>query len=104
MKNLYLTLAVVGAVVPYVFFLQHFSTTGFGLGDFVRALFVNPAASGFTMDLLLTSTVFWMFMFQQRGRNKGPAPAIFVALNLLIGLSCAFPAYLYARERHQDAA
>ena len=35
---------------------------------------------------------------QQRSREKGPAPALFIVLNLLIGLSCAFPAYLYARE------
>ena len=103
MKNLYLALAIVGGVIPYVFFVQHFSTAGFGLGEFVRALFANPASGGFTADLLLTSTIFWIFMFQQRSRNKGPAPQVFVVLNLLIGLSCAFPAYLYARERQQPA-
>ncbi len=104
MKTLYLVLAVVGAVVPYLFFLQHFSSEGFGLVGFVNALFANPAASGFTADLLITSSVFWIFMFHQHKRGKGPRPVIFIVLNLLIGLSCAFPAYLYARERQQPAS
>ncbi len=104
MKTLYLILAVVGAVVPYMFFIQHFSSEGIGLVGFVRALFANPAASGFTADLLITSSVFWIFMFQQHKRGKGPRPVIFIVLNLLIGLSCAFPAYLYAREREQRAS
>ncbi len=103
MKNLYLAMAIVGGVIPYVFFMQHFSTAGFGLGEFVGALFANPASGGFTADLLLTSMIFWIFMFHQRSRNKAPAPPMFVVLNLLIGLACAFPAYLYARERQQLA-
>lgn len=99
MKTLYLVLAVVGAVLPYLFFFQHFSSEGLNLGRFVAALFANPAAGGFTVDLLVTSLVFWIFMFQERDQKKGPPPLLFVGLNLLIGLSCALPAYLYARER-----
>ena len=99
MKQLYLVLAIVGAILPYVFFVQHFSSEGVSLSGFVAALFANGAAGGFTSDLLLTSTVFWMFMIHQRTRGKGPHPVLFIALNLVIGLSCAFPAYLYARER-----
>ena len=93
MKNLYLVLAIVGAVVPYLFFLSFIDTAGFDLGAFVGALFVNGAAGGFTADLLITSAVFWIYMFT---RQSGPAPWLFVVLNLSIGLSCALPAYLYA--------
>ena len=103
MKTLYLVLTIVGAVIPYAFFLQYFSSEGVSLVGFLEAIFANPAASGFTADLLFTSFVFWIFMIQQRRRVRGPNPILFVLLNLLIGLSCAFPAYLYARERNQDA-
>ncbi len=44
MKALYLILAIVGAAVPYVFFIQFFSNEGINLGVFVDALFANPAA------------------------------------------------------------
>ena len=104
MKTLYLMFAIVGGVLPYVFFLRYFASEGVSLTGFVSALFVNSAAGGFTTDLLLTSFIFWVFMFQQRSREKGPSPILFIVLNLIIGLSCAFPAYLYSRERKGSTA
>ncbi len=94
-KTIYLVLAIIGAIIPYIFFIQHFGAAGFGLMDFISALFVNSAASGFTSDLLITSLVFWIAMYQRRSQGKGPNPAFFILLNLAIGLSCALPAYLY---------
>ncbi len=99
MKKLYLLLAIIGAIVPYIFFFQFFQTEGLNIPVFISALFVNGAAGGFSADLLLTSFVFWLFMFQQDKGSSGPKPYIFIVLNLAIGLSCAFPAYLYAREK-----
>ena len=95
MKTFYLLAAIVGAIVPYIFFFQFFAENS-ALG-FVPALFVNGAAAGFSADLLITSFVFWVFMWGRRG--AGPTPWPFVLLNLAIGLSCAFPAYLYASAR-----
>jgi len=93
MKILYLTLAIVGAVVPYMFFFGFIASEGLNLAGFVSALFANGPAGGFTADLLISSVVFWIFMFS---RPDGPHPWLFIALNLTIGLSCALPAYLYA--------
>ena len=102
MKTTYLLLTFAGAIIPYVFFLQYLGEAGFGLSTFVTALFANGAASGFTADLLISSFVFWLFVFQQRSRGHGPNPAVYIVLNLLIGLSCALPAYLYAREKNPE--
>ena len=99
MRKFYLIFAILGGVLPYVFFLQHFSNEGVGLAKFMAALFANPAAGGFTTDLLFTSAVFWVYMYRQWTRKITPNPILFIVLNLFIGLSCAFPAYLYARER-----
>ena len=101
MKNVYLILAIVGAVVPYLFFIQFFADAGIDLPSFVSALFANGAAGGFTADLLITSLVFWIYMFSNR---EGPAPWLFIVLNLTIGLSCALPAYIYASMRSAEAA
>jgi hypothetical protein len=95
MKNLYLILAVLGAVVPYVFFVDFIAANGLSLGAFLSGLFVNGAAGGFSADLLITSLVFWIFMWT-RAR---PRPWLFVLLNLTIRLSCALPAYRYADSR-----
>lgn len=97
-KKLYLALAFAGAIVPYLFFIQFFSDAGLSLSGFLAAVFANPAAGGFTADLVISSLVFWLFMWQRRSRDAGPNPAWFVIINLTIGLSCALPAYLYASE------
>lgn len=99
LKNVYLLLAIIGAVVPYFFFLQHFDASGYAISAFLAAVFATPAASGFTADLLITSFVFWLYMFSRKGPS--PRPWLFIALNLLVGLSCAFPAYLFWRERRR---
>ena len=104
MKNVYLGLAIIGAVVPYLFFAQHFGQFGFDVVTFLNAVFANPAASGFTADLVISSFVFWIVMFVRRKQVSGPGPALFIVLNLTIGLSCALPAYLYANENSKGSA
>ena len=49
MKSFYLVLAIVGAIIPLVFFTQFFLGSGGEVAplDFVPALFVNAAAGGF---------------------------------------------------------
>ena len=105
MKNVYLVFTIMGTVIPYLFFGQFVLDEGANLPQFVSLLFSNPAASGFTADLLITSAVFWLMMFseQRKGSRTGLNPFIFVGLNLAIGLSCAVPAYLYAKERYERA-
>ena len=97
MKNLYLVAAAAGTVIPYYFFVQHFAADGYSVMVFLAALFGNPAAAGGSSDLFISSFVFWIYMFTRRKDAPGPWP--FVILNLLIGLSCALPLYLYWQER-----
>lgn len=101
MKRFYLIAAIVGAVVPYCFFILFIRESGLDLAAFARALFANGAAGGFSADLLIASFVFWGFMLT-RCRTGGPRPGWFIVLNLTIGLSCALPAYLYWQERQTD--
>jgi len=99
MKNIYFLLTIIGAIVPYIFFIPFFQAEGIALIAFTQGAFVNGAAGGITADLLFSSAIFWLFMFQQVKRSKSPKPWLFIVLNLMIGLSCALPAYLYARDR-----
>lgn len=99
MKKFYLIWAVLGAVIPVLFFLEVFHENMVGVTGFIPALFVNGPAGGFAADLLISSAVFWGFMFSHR---QGPNPWPFVAINLCIGLSCALPAYLYREAALRD--
>ena len=101
MKHVYLLAAVLGAALPYAFFFQHFGEFGLDLPTFAEAVFATSAASGWATDLLISSFVFWIYMFREGG--SAPRPWPFIAINLLIGLSCALPAYLYWRARTEPA-
>jgi hypothetical protein len=85
-----------GALVPVLFFAGVFHADALSVMGFVPDIFANAGAGGLTADLLIASFVFWIFTFND---DKGPKPWLFMALNLGIGLSCALPAYLYARTK-----
>ena len=99
MSAFYLVLAIAGAIAPYIFFLDFISQSGVGLGAFIGALFVNGAAGGFATDLVISSAAFWLFLWNDAARSNVSNAWIYVLVNLLIGLSCALPLYLYMRER-----
>lgn len=97
-RTLYLLLAILGAVAPWVFFARFFAAHGV-TGQFVPSLFVNGAAGGITADLLISSVVFWILLAVE-GRRVGIGHRwVLVVINLAIGLSCALPLFLWARER-----
>ena len=81
-----------GLVLPWVFFTDFMSTHGFNVFAFVGALFGNGASAGVTVDVVISSFVFWIYMFSKEGPAK---PWPFIAVNLAVGLSCALPLYLF---------
>ena len=102
MKTAYLTLACIGAAAPYVFFSQFMPEEGVHLGRFVEQLFATMPAAGFTLDLLITSGVFWLWSFRESRQHGICHGWAFVLLNLLVGLSCAFPLFLFFRLRAME--
>lgn len=100
-ERIYLVLAAIGTIVPWAFFLWYFAVKGFAIGPFIGALFDNAASGGFTADLVVSSVVFWIFIV----RDSGFAPRVWlsIAANILVGLSLAFPLYLYLRERSRTS-
>lgn len=96
MKNVYLVLAILGAVVPYMFFVPHIAAAGPDPAAFVAAAFATLVAGGLAADLVISSVVFWVYLF---ANGEGSRAAWLIPVNLLIGLSCALPLYLYLRAQ-----
>lgn len=99
MRKLYLIMAILGGLVPFAFYAVHFATQGLDPLVFLSASVATPAVRGLTADLVLASVVFWIAIIHRRRAKGGPNPAVFIALNLLVGLACAIPAYLFANSR-----
>lgn len=92
----YFDLLLLGVAVPLYFLIQHFSSHGFSVTLFFAEAFSNPVATALTSDLLISSCVFWVFAaVQLKAKDQLNLLVIFIALNLLIGLSCALPAYFW---------
>lgn len=101
-RPLYLFAAAAGAVAPYVFFLRFMAGDDSSLTAFVAQLFATSPAAGFTVDLLVTSAVFWIWSYQEARRLRMRRWWAYVVVNLLVGLSCAFPLFLYVRAGKEE--
>ncbi len=98
MRGLYLVAAVAGTVLPYGSFLPFFRENGLDVGAFVGHAFANPVAAGFGWDVIVSSVAFWGFAFTEARRQSMKHVWLYVACNLLVGLSLALPLFLLARE------
>jgi len=98
-KSLYLLFAVIGTLVPWFFFAQFIGQEGMNLMHFVKSLFPNGAASGFSADVLISATVFWIWSFSDAKENQVKHWWIVLPGTLTIGLSFALPMYLFLRSK-----
>src|SRR5215510_14487352 len=99
MKKFYLLLTVIGTIGPYVFFVDHFATSGIAPLGFLAAAFANGAAAGFAVDVIVSSIVFWVWL----GAERAPRAWVYMLLSLTIGLSCALPLCLFFRSARSEA-
>jgi len=98
-KNFYLAMAVVGTVVPWLFFGSFFALNGLDIPLFLKSLFVNGAAGGFSADVLITIVIFWVWSWRDATRHRIARWWLVLPASFCVGLSLALPLYLYLRER-----
>jgi hypothetical protein len=102
LKTLYLILCVVGAVLPYWQFLPWVSQNGLNMPQFFHELFANRISSFFGMDVLVSAAVLVVFMRSESSRLRIAGRWLPVLALLLVGVSLAFPMFLYMRERNLE--
>jgi predicted exporter len=97
-KTTYLTLFVIGAVVPYLSFVPWVIDHGLDISRLVEELFANRISAFFGLDVVVSALVLWVFIAFE-GSRKGVrhtwAP---VVASLTIGVSAGLPLFLYLRE------
>ena len=98
MKTFSAILTVIGIVLSEAVLFLFFRQYGFDLAEFGRQGFASPGAALAWIDILLSSFVFWGFMAREARKYQIGYLWVFVAMNLLIGLCAALPAFLYVRQ------
>jgi len=101
-KNIYLVLALLGLLIPYWFFFQFFNQNGLNFGLLVQQALVNPVSIAFTVDLVLSTVIFWIYMFSEANKLQMKNFWLYLVASLTIGLSFALPLFLYFRERQLE--
>ena len=101
LRWLYLSLAVAGAVLPWLANLDFIRISGptFDLGLFVAMANANPAASSLSRDLAIgaTAVVIWMVQESRRLQMRG-LPWVLLCC-VTVAFACGAPLFLYLRER-----
>ncbi len=101
-KVIYLLLCVLGFVLPYCqlvpFILEH----GLDINMFFEQLFANKISGFFGMDVIVSSLVLWTFVFWEGTRLKMQNLWVYIACNVLVGVSLGLPLFLFMRERQLE--
>lgn len=98
-RSFYLCCAIVGTIVPWWFFASFFRTHGPNARLFAEYLFANEASAGFSIDVLISILVFWVWSFADARKLRLQAWWLVPVSSLCVGLSLSLPLYLYLRER-----
>ena len=98
----WLALTVLG-LAPLVLFGVFFAQEGFDLSEAGDQLFGELLAAAIATDVMIASLVFWVWMWPRARPEAQRSPWLFVAANMLVGLSFALPLFFYFRERSARA-
>ncbi|MEQ1515494.1 MAG: DUF2834 domain-containing protein [Usitatibacteraceae bacterium] len=101
MKNFYLIAAIVGAIVPYATYFGYLSYIP-GASGALSLGWGNAIGAATLADFTISCLVFWPFVIVESRRLSIRHAWLFILANVLIGLSFALPAFLYARERRMS--
>jgi hypothetical protein len=97
MRKLYLVASLLGFSLP-VGLLIYFNLHGFTLSMFLSGMTASPAALLVFTDLVISSLVFWAFLYHEGRRLNIRHLWIYVFLNIFVGLCLSLPLFLYSRE------
>lgn len=99
---LYGGLALAGLAGPW-WFNASFVAGGGGAGDFLGAVFANPASSSIGVDVLVACAAFLVWMTLE-GRRLGMRHLwVYVVLTFAVAFAFSFPLFLFVREGRLDA-
>ena len=98
----YFILCIAGTVLPYSqlvpFALEH----GLDPRLFYEQFFANRISSFFGLDVVVSSVALWFFVYWEGTRLKMRNLWIYIASNLLVGVSLGLPLFLLVRQSRLD--
>ena len=103
-KTLYLVLCVIGTVLPYSQLIPFLSEHGLAIRLLLEQMFANRIAAFFGLDVIVSSIVLWVLVFNEGRRNGIKHLWAPIVANLAVGVSLGLPLCLYMRETQLEKA
>ena len=99
LQGTYLILCLLGTALPYSQFIPFLLENGLNFEQFFEQFFINRISVFFGMDVVVSSLVLWTFVWVEGSRLKMKNLWVYIASNLLVGVSLALPLFLLLRQR-----
>ncbi|GLQ16464.1 DUF2834 domain-containing protein [Maritalea porphyrae] len=93
-SRFYILLALLGLVLPWAQYMPFVQTHGVNLPLFISQVFANGPATGFALDVLWATLVFWIWSYFDARQNNVPHWWAALLAGACLGLSVALPLYL----------
>jgi len=97
-KKLYALLCVVGLALPYYFFVPFVLSNGLDIRLLISQLFANQASAFFATDVVVSSVVLWVFIYQETHKRRIRLWWVSIVALLAVGVSLGFPLFLLLRQ------
>ncbi len=99
-KTLYLSLAILGFILPYYFIINFYTANEMTtLAALAQVLALDWGAL-IAADLTISVLAAWMFYYSESKRLNMKNWWLYLLATLMVGLSFSLPLFLYFRERH----
>ena len=99
MQWLFLTVAILGAVLPLSFLYPFLAAHGLDVRLLFRQLFQTNVSAFFGTDVIVSALALLLFIYAE-GRRRGMRNLwVYVLCTLLVGVSLGLPLFLFSRER-----
>jgi Protein of unknown function DUF2834 len=94
----YLILCAGGTILPYSQIIPFLRDHGLDMSAFGQQLFANRVSAFFGLDVIVSSLVLWIFVYLEGTRLRMRHLWVYVASNLLVGVSLGLPLFLLMRQ------
>lgn len=100
--KIYLILAIIGAIVPYVFFISWLHQYSLDLSLLFQNLTANKISLFAWADVMITAIVLTTSLVLTANNILNNQRTVIILATLFIGPSCGLPLYLYFREKRSN--
>ena len=99
LRAIYLVLSIVGTILPLWQFSPWLLEHGLNVPLFIEHMFPNAVAAAFSIDVLISTVVLWVFVLTEGSRSRVPHLWAPLVANIVAGVSSGLPLFLYLRQK-----